>query len=231
MGIASKTLSDDYEADQLNPAWTKTADGKASHEKIKDVLKAMPEESSLRMRVAICEAVVDEVLEDMIDESDGEVNSEELMAAISPIVDKAVTLHLVPASLKNRVPHLVAKHLKRVDPRMALLQKAAFAVTDAMVTMSDDDTVVSEVLDDAPADTGFDIQEEVVEPSGDSVNIEGTVPTVVEQSMRMLAVSAVNTRKATALVSRTCAGVMLDETLSNLKNHLPEKFNAKYRLK
>ena len=231
MGIATKTLADDYEAEQLNPAWTKTGDGKASHEKIKDVLKAMPEESSLRMRVAVCEAVIEEVLEDMIDESDGEINSEQLMAVVSPIVDKAVTLHLVPASLKNRVPYLVAKYLKRVDPRMALLQKAAFAVTDAMVTMSDDDTIVSEVLDDEPADTGFDIQEEIVVPSGDSVNVEGTVPTVVEQSMRMLAVSAVNTRKATALVSRTCAGVMLDETLNALRHHLPENFKQKYRLK
>ena len=60
---------------------------------------------------------------------------------------------------------------------------------------------------------------------------EARMPSVVEKSMRLLAASTVNTRKATAMVSRNCSGVLLDETLNALKNHLPEKFKQKYRLK
>lgn len=228
MSITTRKIEDEYEAEQLNPSWSKTKNGEASHEQIENLLKAMPEETNVKMRLAVFEVVLDDVIDDAIDEADGKVDEKELMALISPIAEKAVTLHLAPSLLITRLPHLVAKRYRRIDPRVALLAKAAMAVTDAVVTMKEEDTVVSDVLDDDAADIGFDVTEETVEPSGDTINVDGSVPTVVEQSMRLLAAGAVNARKATALVSRTCSGVMLGDALHQLRNHLPEKFLKKY---
>lgn len=228
MGNIMKKLSDDYESEQLNPAWSKTKEGQASHDEIKNLLSATSEESSVRMRVAVCEAIVGDIIDEKIDEDGGVVNSDELMSLVMPIVDKAVTLHLAPSSLKNRVTSLIAQRMRRVDPRTALLERAALSVTDAMIRMEADDTVISDVLDEKIKEA--DIADEIIHEDDDAITPEARMPSVVEKSMRMLAASTVNSRKATALVSRTCSGVLLDETLSALRNHLPEKFKQKYRL-
>ena len=229
MGNVMKKLSDDYEAEQLNPAWSTTKEGQASHEKIKDLLSATPEEAAVRMRVAVCEAIVEEIIDEKIDEDDGLIKAEELMSAVMPIVDKAVTLHLVPSAIKNRVAGLIAQRMRRVDPRTALLERAALSVTDAMIRMEADDTVISEILDEKADEVK--LPDEVIHEDDDAIVPEARMPSVVEKSMRLLAASTVNTRKATAMVSRNCSGVLLDETLNALKNHLPEKFKQKYRLK
>lgn len=228
--VMTKTLGDEYETTQLNPAYADSEDGKASHEKIKKLVGDIPEQSSLKMRMAVLEAVIDEVIEDVVAVNDGVVSEERIQEEISPVIEKAMVLHLVPSSIKQRIPYLIAAHLKRYDPKIALQEKAARFLTGSMIKMSEEDTVVSEVLDDKAADTGYDITEEVVEHKGDSISVDGSVPTVVEDSMRFLAASTVNQRKATVLVSRYVSGPILEDTLNKLKNHLPESFKKKYNL-
>lgn len=91
------------------------------------------------------------------------------------------------------------------------------------------DTIGTDNVDNSPADEGVDIEKEVIEPSGDSVqDTTNAVPHMMRNSMRYLAASAVNVRKATALVSRECTGVLLSQMLHDLRNTLPKSFKRKY---
>lgn len=80
-------------------------------------------------------------------------------------------------------------------------------------------------------DKGVNIETEKVEYSGDSAQVEREVPNTIQESMKYLAVSAVNHRKATAILSHRLTGVMLHDMLYSLRNQLPEKYKAKYNLK
>lgn len=337
----TRKLDDEYEVQQLNPAYADTKEGSASHEKIKDLVKKVPEKDSVRMRMAIFEAIADDIIEEKIEENDGQVDVPQIEEEINPVVDKAIALYLVPPTAKKHIARLIATKLKRKDPLIALHAKAAHFLTDSVVKMEEDDCIVSEVLDDKPADTGFDIKEETVEPSGTSpttakwnrlfranrmcdqadidsgkildkplksdgydieeetpvrkgtspttqrwsnkwrfedtedtetaqpedtsvqpedttsedlkntidetdakvedvveseassgdVQVDAELPAPAEAAVRFLAASAVNHRKATALVSRKISGVMLVETLFQLRNCLPEKYKRKYGIR
>lgn len=224
----TKTLQDDYESHQLNPVYSKPASGNPSHEKIKDLVDNMTEKDSVKMRLAVCEAIVDTIIEDTIAESDEPVTESQIREVVDPVVDKAVALRFAPSSLKSSVANLIANHLKREDPRVNLLEKASKFVVASTVKMEEDDTVVSEVLDDKPADIGVDVTEEVIEHDAPELEVSEDIPAELAAPMKFMAAATVNSRKATALVSRRCAGPILGSTLNQLKNCLPENFKKKY---
>lgn len=158
----SNELCDEYEAEQLNPVYTETSEGDASHEEIIKVVGSMPEESCMRARIATFEAIVDEVIEqavspDIENPAEHVVTTTDVAEVVDPIVDKAVALHIVPPAIKKRIPSLIAKHLKTKDPRTALLAKVAHFVmeaeTDCPESTSENIVVPTEAPEAAPVDT------------------------------------------------------------------------------
>lgn len=230
--VVARNLDDEYELNQLNPVYSKTKQGEASQKEAKALLDDIPEKASMEMRLAAMEAIVEDIVEDVAEEhrGDGTVDAE-AHAAVDPMIDKAVTLHLIPEVFKKRVPYIIAKHLKIHDPMYALLSRTAHYITDAVVKMEDDKAVVDEVIGEKTADIGADITEETVVREGDNAQDEdGSTPTVVNHTCRYLARSAVNHRKSTALMCKRIAGPMLSRTLYELRNQLPQRFKDKYKL-
>ena len=175
----SNELCDEYEAEQLNPVYTETSEGDASHEEIIKVVGSMPEESCMRARIATFEAIVDEVIEqavspDIENPAEHVVTTTDVAEVVDPIVDKAVALHIVPPAIKKRIPSLIAKHLKTKDPRTALLAKVAHFVmeaeTDCPESTSENIVVPTEAPEAAPAEA----------PVEDTV--EAPVETLVEET-------------------------------------------------
>lgn len=165
----STEICDEYEAEQLNPVYTETTEGDASHEKIIKVVGSMPEESCMRARIATFEAIVDEVIEQAVSpeiENPAEhvVTTTEVAEVVDPIVDKAIALHIVPAAIKKRIPSLIAKHLKTKDPRTALLAKVAHFVmeaeTDCPESISENIVVPTEAPEAAPVEAPVEVPAE-----------------------------------------------------------------------
>ena len=157
----SNELCDEYEAEQLNPVYTETSEGDASHEEIIKVVGSMPEESCMRARIATFEGIIDEVIEqavspDIENPAEHVVTTTEVAEVVDPIVDKAVALHIVPPAIKKRIPALIAKHLKTKDPRTALLAKVAHFVmeaeTDCPESTSENIVVPTEAPEAAPVE-------------------------------------------------------------------------------
>lgn len=157
----SNEICDEYEAEQLNPVYTETTEGDASHEEIIKVVGSMPEESCMRARIATFEAIVDEVIEqavspDIENPAEHVVTTTDVAEVVDPIVDKAVALHIVPPAIKKRIPSLIAKHLKIKDPRTALLAKVAHFVmeaeTDCPESTSENIVVPTEAPEAAPVE-------------------------------------------------------------------------------
>lgn len=157
----STEICDEYEAEQLNPVYTETSEGDASHEEIIKVVGSMPEESCMRARIATFEAIVDEVIEqavspDIENPAEHVVTTTDVAEVVDPIVDKAVALHIVPPAIKKRIPSLIAKHLKTKDPRTALLAKVAHFVmeaeTDCPESTSENIVVPTEAPEAAPVE-------------------------------------------------------------------------------
>lgn len=157
----STEICDEYEAEQLNPVYTETTEGDASHEEIIKVVGSMPEESCMRARIATFEAIVDEVIEqavspDIENPAEHVVTTTDVAEVVDPIVDKAVALHIVPPAIKKRIPSLIAKHLKTKDPRTALLAKVAHFVmeaeTDCPESTSENIVVPTEAPEAAPVE-------------------------------------------------------------------------------
>lgn len=158
----STEICDEYEAEQLNPVYTETTEGDASHEEIIKVVGSMPEESCMRARIATFEAIVDEVIEqavspDIENPAEHVVTTTDVAEVVDPIVDKAIALHIVPPAIKKRIPSLIAKHLKTKDPRTALLAKVAHFVmeaeTDCPESTSENIVVPTEAPEAAPVET------------------------------------------------------------------------------
>lgn len=157
----STEICDEYEAEQLNPVYTETTEGDASHEEIIKVVGSMPEESCMRARIATFEAIVDEVIEqavspDIENPAEHVVTTTDVAEVVDPIVDKAIALHIVPPAIKKRIPSLIAKHLKTKDPRTALLAKVAHFVmeaeTDCPESTSENIVVPTEAPEAAPVE-------------------------------------------------------------------------------
>lgn len=139
----STDLVDDYEASQLNPVYQGTEEGEATHRQITEQLDKMSEVASMRIRMATFEAIVDELIEDAVDASEETPREAEITEAIAPVVDKAVAMYLVPATIRKRIPTLIAKHLRRRDERKRLLAKVAHFVMEAQTEV--DETIAEKI--------------------------------------------------------------------------------------
>ena len=95
----------------------------------------------------------------------------------------------------------------------------------------DNDAIGTSELDNKPEKESVDINDEVLVPEGDSAQTDGSIPVHQADALKFLACSCVNERKATMLVSRKLTGVLLSQTLFQLRNCLPEWYKTKYGLK
>lgn len=222
-----KKIHDEYEASQLNPIYSKNKE-EESFEQIEDLTDKLPEQAALKLRIASLEAVADQIIEDAIEEQGEELDTTALSEELETLFAKGADLHLVPRMARRRINELIANHLRRIDPRITLMEKAAHFSTAALVRMEEEDTVVEKVLDTDPADTGFDITEEVVERNDPEIEVDAATPAPVEATLRYHAASTVNHRKSTAIVTRKIAASFMNDTLYRLRNHLPERFKKKY---
>ena len=145
-----------------------------------DVIDAMPEKECMKARIAVFEAIVDEVAEDTIDEkeaeSDAPVTENEVEEAVEPIVDKAVALALVPGSVRRRIANLVHRKVVTHKTRSSLLAKAAHMVAEA-VTETDYNAGADNI--DTPIDETVDIGGEIKDATSEESEApnSGTAPT------------------------------------------------------
>ena len=147
------------------------------------VIDAMPEKECMKARIAVFEAIVDEVAEDVIDEkaaeSDAPVTENDVEETVEPIVDKAVALAIVPSSVRRRIANLVHRKVVTRKNRASLLAKAAHMVAEA-VTETDYNAGADEI--DTPIDETVDIQGELKDATSekDEAPNTGTAPTTSE---------------------------------------------------
>lgn len=245
-----KKIEDDYEADQLVPKYIRIcktrdvneADMDKAVDRLPDIASEVPEVSverlsesaALQARLAVFEAIVDSEIDNIVEEAEenGETaTTGDVEEAINPMVDTAVTMHLIPKMGRERVRKIISARLRRYNPQYKLLTDAADRVTNALVTMEDEDTKLSQNgLDMTPADKGFDIQEEVAVPTVEDVEVEEGVPPEEATLLRYLATSDVNRRKATVLVSRNISAPLLQLMTHRLKHHLSKRFQQKFNV-
>jgi hypothetical protein len=144
------------------------------------VIDAMPEKECMKARIAVFEAIVDEVAEDAIDEKEAEsdepVTENDVEEVVEPIVDKAVALAIVPGSIRRRVANLIHRKVVTHKTRASLLAKAAHMVAEA-VTETDYNAGADDI--DTPIDETVDIQGEIKDATSekDEAPNSGTVPT------------------------------------------------------
>ena len=144
-----------------------------------DIINALPEKECMKARIAVFEAIVDEVVEDTIDEkeveSDAPVTENEVEEVIEPIVDKAVALGIVPSSVRRKVSNLVHTKLISRKTRASLLAKAAHMVAEA-VTETDYNAGADNI--DTPIDETVNINQEIKDATSekDEAPNEGTAP-------------------------------------------------------
>lgn len=177
--LLNRKLEDEYEAHQLNPGRSDATKDKASHEKILDMIKKIPEVDSVKQRMAAMEAIVDELAESKIEDDFDEglgIDEKRVEAVVEPVVEKAIELCLIPSTFRTRAKLIVHNKMRKTDRSMRLLSKVACSVAGSMVTMKDD-CIISDVLDDTPADIGTDINTDVIQYEGDSAQEGGNVPT------------------------------------------------------
>lgn len=124
-------LCDGYTVDQMNPEAPVTEGTDPERTTTVEQINDMPEQVVSTMRIAVFEAIVDDIIEDTLTTEQVENREKAVEDKVAPIVDKAVALHIVPASVKQNINVLLAKHFKKIDPRKALLAKAAHFVMEA----------------------------------------------------------------------------------------------------
>lgn len=146
----------------------------------KDVVDALPEKECMKARIAVFEAIIDEVAEDTIDEKEAESNApvteNEVEEAVEPIVDKAVALGIVPSSVRNKVSKLIHSKFVTTKTRASLLAKAAHMVAEA-VTETDYNAGADNI--DTPIDETVNIGGEIKDATSEESEApnSGTAPT------------------------------------------------------
>lgn len=146
----------------------------------KDIVDSLPEKECLKARIAVFEAIVDEVAEDTIDEkeaeSDAPVTENEVEEVVEPIVDKAVALGIVPSSVRRNVYNLIHSKFVTSKTRASLLAKAAHMVAEA-VTETDYNAGADNI--DTPIDETVNIDGEIKDATSekDEAPNSGTSPT------------------------------------------------------
>lgn len=146
----------------------------------KDIVDALPEKECMKARIAVFEAIIDEVAEDTIEEKEAESNApvteNEVEEAVEPIVDKAVALGIVPSSVRNRVSKLIHSKFVTTKTRASLLAKAAHMVAEA-VTETDYNAGADNI--DTPIDETVNIGGEIKDATSEESEApnSGTAPT------------------------------------------------------
>ena len=145
-----------------------------------DVIDALPEKECMKARIAVFEAIIDEVAEDTIGkkeaESDTPVSENDVEEAVEPIVDKAVALAIVPSSVRRSVANLIHNKVVTRKTRASLLAKAAHMVAEA-VTETDYNAGADNI--DNPIDETVKIGGEIKDATSekDEAPNSGTSPT------------------------------------------------------
>ena len=146
----------------------------------KDIVDSLPEKECLKARIAVFEAIIDEVAEDTIEEKEAESNApvteNEVEEAVEPIVDKAVALGIVPSSVRRNVYNLIHSKFVTSKTRASLLAKAAHMVAEA-VTETDYNAGADNI--DTPIDETVNIDGEIKDATSekDEAPNSGTSPT------------------------------------------------------
>lgn len=250
-------LDADYDVDELVPV-------ENTQEKVAETTEALPEmvyaRSKMAVTLAILDAVADEELggdvqaETPVDDtvpSDDTVTDakwEQAKAAVDKITEAAITLRLVPSSIRGQVAAMMAKKLKQHNPQFALIRKAAAYLTDTLTEVPEEEIAkpatdapeaapaeVTETEDTSAAQTTApeapSVDEIVGEPTDENkVTVDNSIPDTAACALRRLAATTINERKAIARVSRTLSGPILQETLHQLRYQLPNKFIKRYNI-
>lgn len=247
MSAMVRHLDDEYEVNQLNPIWTKDTDTVVKSKDLADSVNKLPEETSMRLRIATMEAIIDQVVEDEVEENP-EITPKELQDVTEPIVDKAINLSMVPSVTKKLINQVIARHLKKRNPRMQLMTKCARYMTQAMTRMEESDVTVNSGQDEAAKEIVSDAvnpesnnpnagtTETTIEPekeqvTNEQIDVESPLPAPAEASMRFLAASTINERKAQIAVMKNIAGPMSAYMFHELRYCLPESFKQKYNIR
>lgn len=180
----TRQLDDEYELSQLNPVYQRGGE-KETQAQVKAQAK-LPETIAMRYRRAVLEAVIDDVIETKIEQAEEEkataaeageapeeVTPAEVEDAVNPVVDTAVALHLVPSSLKRKIPEMVRSHFRTHNPLFSLMEKAAEYAAEELVDIPENETVIEAagVVEDKPADVGTDINTDTVERQGPNLKM------------------------------------------------------------
>lgn len=209
----SVQLCDDYEASQLNPVYADTPEGAAQHDAAVTEIKDMPEKDNMRARIAVFEAIIDTVVEDELKDAtspeDESPRTEDVAQTAEEITDKAVAMHLIPYNFKSRIPGIVARHLRRSDPRVQLLAKAAHFVMDAETAVPAAAETPGETID-TPETTKDNGQSGLDQEIKDSTN--GDIENVgVEQSSQTESASAMRARRVAMAYNRLMEGEITEQ--------------------
>lgn len=130
---------------ELEPAADTTVDNPEATES--EVVDALPEVECSKMRVgtfcAILEGVIDDIEEEKASNPDPEVAEEpvtekEIDEVAEPVIEQAVALAIVPASVRKMYQKLKAERLRITPRRAALLASAAHWVAEAVTEVSED---------------------------------------------------------------------------------------------
>lgn len=203
-----KTVLDEdlsnMEPGELEPQTIEDAEGGDVAETTVD---ALPETECSKMRVATFAAVMDEVIEDIIEEKAAEAPAEDADAAApvvtenditevtDPIVEKAVALALVAPGARGVVKQLIAKHLRTHSKRAGLYAKAAHFVAEAVTEVTEggdsaqDDPAYQAGANEVntPIDAGADASGEVADSlsTEDESIAEGSTATTAYYKRKM----------------------------------------------
>ena len=193
--IVTRQLDDEYELAQLNPVYSQTAEGQAEAQTQSKKLDEMPETANMKFRKAVFEAIVDDLVETKIEQIEDQqlaqnpntdeqpiaVDAKEVESEVAPVVEKAIAMHKVPSSMRNKISAMIAKHLRTRNPYYGLLSKVARFAADEVVSVQEDTATAD--LDTAPADTGVNIAtEEPVVPTGDSAQDPNAATPFIENN-------------------------------------------------
>lgn len=150
------------------------------------VVENVPMEQTMRARVAVFEAILDEVVEDAVENPEpGEapLTQEEATDLVTDVTDKAIEYDIVPPTARARASAIIKRHFAHYDPRVKLLSKAARFVADELTEVNDNAVELSPIVDEgiltdaekgkvADAQEGeviFDDQSEVASGGGEGV--------------------------------------------------------------
>lgn len=223
-----KTIHDEYEESQLNPIYV-TDKVAGSHTAIKDVLNKIPARTGVEMRAASFEAIVDDLADSVIEDNGATTTYEDVEEVVQPVVDNAVELRLVPTSFKAKVRPLIMKKLNKTSRRVQLLEKAAYYMTEAVTDVEDGAAVIDEVSSPVVVPQP-PVEEEIVTPDSEEITTSDNLPEEVADTMKYMAASAINTRKAVAMCSRRVSGPILYDTLFSVRHLLPDSYKRKLHM-